>query len=241
MVRHDVLGPGRDPDSLIDEKRLFANLLSSQPLCFNLFGELARDVDLATVVLSKLAPGRIGRVTKIRFEHSPGRRDPRFTGDRSAFDVFVEYDSPVGKRGFLGVEVKYHEALNDAAAEHRARYDELADAMGCFPTDRAALKAKPLQQIWRDHLLSGALVRGFLGYDEGAFVFLYPRDNAACVRALAAYRAQLTSDATFVTWTLEDVVAAERNAGAPAAAAIAERYLDWAAIDHAAKGTPQRA
>jgi hypothetical protein len=60
-----------------------------------------------------------------------------------------------------------------------------------------------------------------------------PRDNAACERALAAYRAQLTSDATFATWTLEDVVAAERRAGAPAAAALAERYLDWVAVDRA--------
>src|SRR5690606_11728834 len=95
-------------------------------------------------------------------------------------------------------------------------------------------KKKPLQQIWRDHLLAGAVLGGGLGYDEGVFVFLCPRDNAACARALAGYRAQLTDDATFATWTLEDVVAAERDAGAPAAAAIAERYLDWAAIDRVA-------
>ncbi len=240
VVNH-VLGPGRDPDALINENRLFGNLLSSQPLCFNLFGELARDLDVATRVVEAMMPGRVGRVTEILFEHSPGRRDPRFTGDRSAFDVFVEYDSPAGKRAFLGIEVKYHEALNDAPAEHRERYDEIADAMGCFPADRAKLKAKPLQQIWRDHLLSGALVRGGLGYEEGAFVFLYPQDNAACVRALAAYRAQLEGDATFMTWTLEDVVAAERDAGAPAAALLTERYLDWAAVDRAAAvGEQQR-
>lgn len=223
VVRHDVLGPGRDPDSLINENRLLANLLSSQPLCFNLFGELARDLDLATRASSAMAPTRVGRVTKIVFEHSPGRRDPRFTGDRSAFDVFVEYDSPVGKRGFLGVEVKYHEALNDAAAEHRPRYDELADAMGCFPADRAKLRAKPLQQIWRDHLLSGALVRGGLGYEEGAFVFLHPEGNVACANAVAKYRKQLTSDATFHVWTLEAVLAALRRSSSGAWVALVER------------------
>ncbi len=240
VVRHDVLGPGRDPDSLINENRLFANLLSSQPLCFNLFGELARDLYLATAVLSKLAPDRVGRVTEILFEHSPGRRDPRFTGDRSAFDVFVRYTSPAGKRGFLGIEVKYHEALNDAAAEHRPRYDELADAMGCFPADRTALKKKPLQQIWRDHLLAGALLAGGLGYDEGAFVFLAPRDNTACARAVTAYRAQLTSDATLMTWALEDVVAAEREAGVPNAAALAARYLDWEMVERATAAAAER-
>jgi hypothetical protein len=229
VVRHDVLGPGRDPGSLIREDRLLANLLSSQPLCFNLFGELQRDLDLATRALGALVPGRIARVTEILFEHSPSRRDPRFTGDRSAFDVFVRYESPSGQRGFLGVEVKYHEALNDQAAEHRARYDELADAMGCFPQDRRALKDKPLQQIWRDHLLAGALLGGGLGYDEGAFVFLYPRDNTACARALAAYRAELTNDDTFLVWTLEDVVAALHAASdAPWIDALQERYLDLA-------------
>lgn len=64
-VHHDVLGPGRDPDSLVNENRLFANLLSSQPLCFNLFGKLARDRDLATRIVGAMAPGRIGRVTRI--------------------------------------------------------------------------------------------------------------------------------------------------------------------------------
>ena len=61
------------------------------------------------------------------FEHSPGRRDPRFTGDRSAFDVSVRYESPSGQRDFLGIEVKHHETLNDKASEHRSRYDEIAD------------------------------------------------------------------------------------------------------------------
>jgi len=235
VVRHDVLGPGRDPFSLIEPDRFLCNLLSSQPLCFNLFGELARDLDLATRVMKTMMPGRIQRVTEVSFEHSPGRRDPRFTGDRSAFDVFVRYESPMQRRGFLGIEVKYHEGLKDKAAGHRPRYDELADAMGCFPADRSALKKSPLQQIWRDHLLAGAVLAGGLGYDEGAFVFLYPRDNGACVRALAAYREQLTSDGTFGTWTLEDVVAAHRDAGAPAAAALAARYLDWAVVDRAAE------
>lgn len=224
VVQHDVLGPGRDPDALINANRLFANLLSSQPLCFNLFGELARDSDLATRVMRVMSPGRIGRVTNILFEHSPGRRDPRFTGDRSAFDVFVEYASPAGKRGFLGIEVKYHEALNDAPAEHRARYDELADRMGIFPADRAALKAKPLQQIWRDHLLAGALLHGGLGYDEGAFVFLHPEGNTACAKAVAAYRWQLRETDTFTAWTLEQVFAAIRGTGATWIDSVEQRY-----------------
>jgi hypothetical protein len=80
-------------------------------------------------VLRELFPSRIGEVTAVRFEHSPGRGDPRYTGDRSAFDVFVEHATPSGARGFVGIEVKYHEGLTEAASSHKPRYDALADAM----------------------------------------------------------------------------------------------------------------
>lgn len=231
VVRH-VVGPGRTDGQLIYEDRLFSNLLSSQPLCFNLFGELARDLDLATRMLREQAPDRVQRVTAISFEHSPGRGDLRFTGDRSAFDVFVTYDSPSGKRGFLGIEVKYHEGLGDPAASHRPRYDEVADAMGCFVADRAALEQAPLQQIWRDHLLAGGLLGADVGYDEGAFVFLAPEGNLACKRAVAAYREHLTSETSFAAWTLEEVVRAFAwsNEGAWLDELV-DRYLAFERVD----------
>jgi hypothetical protein len=232
VVRHAVLGAGRTEDQLIDEDRLFANLLSSQPLCFNLFSELSRDLELATQVFHELTPERVACVTSIVFEHSPGRGDLRFSGDRSAFDVFVAYDSPTGKRGFLGIEVKYHEGLGDPAAAHRPRYDEIADVMGCFVVDRAALKEPPLQQIWRDHLLAGSLVAAGVGYDQGAFVFLAPRDNAACGRAIASYRKNLTNEETFLSWTLEDVAhAIEAYTRAPWIADVIDRYLAFQRVD----------
>ncbi len=231
VVREAVLGEDRRQDQLIDEDRLFSNLLSSQPLCFNLFGELARDLDLATRVFRRLAPERVERVTGIAFEHSPGRGDLRFTGDRSAFDVFVTYVSSAGRRGFFGVEVKYHESLGDPAAAHRPRYDEVAEAMGCFAKEREDLQRKPLQQIWRDHLLAGALIAAGDAYDEGTFVFLAPKDNAACWRAVANYRARLTNEETFAAWTLEDVVdAIEGETRAAWVDDLVDRYVSFARV-----------
>ena len=232
VVRHAVLGAGRVEGQLIQEDRLFANLLSSQPLCFNLFGELARDLELATRVLHELAPERVERVTSLVFEHSPGRGDARFTDDRSAFDVFITYDSTRGTRGFFGIEVKYHEALGDPAASHRARYDELAASMGCFVSDRSALEKPPLQQIWRDHLLAGAMLDASLGYDEGVFVFLAPTDNVACRRAVARYRKHLTNEESFAAWSLEEVVAAIQSVTrAHWADELHDRYLAFSRID----------
>ena len=108
----DTLNPeNRQKWQVIQTSRLFGNLLSSQPLCFNLFGELQQDLALASAVFAELTAGRVDHVTNIRFEWSPGRGDPRYTNDRSAFDVYVCYQTHNGGNGFIGIEVKYHENL----------------------------------------------------------------------------------------------------------------------------------
>ena len=229
VVVAEVLDPAKSDGKLYKKPRIFEDLLSSQPLCFNLFGELQRDLPVASAVLGALTRGRIARVTRIEFEHSPGRRDPRFTDDGSAFDVFVEFEGPRG-HGFLGIEVKYHEDLKNKAAKHRQRYDDVADLMRAFaPGCREKLRQKPLQQIWRDHLLAGSLLLdGPSSYDDGAFVFLYPAQNEACAGAIGRYASCLTTKESLIVWTLEDVVAA-LGAATDAAwvEAVDDRYLGF--------------
>ena len=88
VVQDEVIN-NPDEDKLYGKPRIFNNLLASQPLCFNLFAELKVDLQLASKVFNALSPDRIKEVIKIEFEYSPGRRDPKYTGDRSAFDVYV--------------------------------------------------------------------------------------------------------------------------------------------------------
>lgn len=233
VVRREVLDPARSKDKLFGRPRIFNDLLSSQPLCFNLFAELSLKLELASRVFARLTSGRVSEVTSINFEYSPGRGDPRYSGDRSAFDVFVRYRAAHGTNGFVGIEVKYHEGLGDPAATHRERYDELARAMNCFNVEATTsrLREKPLQQIWRDHLLAGSLLASG-DFDEGFFAFLYPAQNERCTVALDAYRSCLTSASTFETWTLESVVAAlleERRE--EWVEAVADRYLAFDKIE----------
>lgn len=49
VVRQEVLAASNS-GKLYGKPRIFNNLLSSQPLCFNLFAELQQDLDLATHV-----------------------------------------------------------------------------------------------------------------------------------------------------------------------------------------------
>jgi hypothetical protein len=232
VVRAEVLDPAKAAGKLYGQPRIFNNLLSSQPLCFNLFGELQRDLELASTVFRALSDGRIDRVVAIEFEHSPGRGDARFTGDSSAFDVFVKFQSPEGGRGFAGIEVKYHENLKVAPATLTARHEAIARGMGCFEADvLERLKACPLEQIWRDHLLAGAMLQAG-GFDDGFFVFLAPAANEYCVEAVADYRRCLRDETTFASWTLEGVVEALRgHSDAEWVELFYDRYLDFAKID----------
>jgi len=108
VVRDEVMGEEKSKGKLYKKLRIFSNLLSSQPLCFNLFAELQRNLNLASSIFTEFTSGRVKKVTGIEFEFSPGRGDIKYTGDKSAFDVYIKYELDKGGQGFLGVEVKYH-------------------------------------------------------------------------------------------------------------------------------------
>ena len=190
-------------DRLMDEKRMRENLLSSQPLCFNLFGELKRDSDKALKFFNIIYKDYFISIDNILFEHNPARRDPRLTGDRSAFDVFVDYTSNERKKGFIGIEVKYAETLREGADSvqdilnkqfcdeprtRKNRYEELSE--GLFKReDFKLLETLPYFQIWRDHLLAVSMCKAFPEeYEEGFFMFLSPHTNIQCRKAVNHYK-----------------------------------------------------
>lgn len=203
------LSPKNKGDRLIEETRLRTNLLSSQPLCFNLFGELKLNPEKALQFFNLLYDNYFKSIDNIEFEYNPARRDSRLTGDRSAFDVFVEYTSVAGKRGFIGIEVKYSESLNEGAKTvkdildkqfcdeprtRRDRYRELS--AGLFSEESfKILEQLPAFQIWRDHLLAVSMCKAFPEkYDEGVFLFLAPYSSQNCRDGVEKYKNLLLKD-----------------------------------------------
>ena len=233
VVRNEVL-ENSNSDKLYGKPRIFNNLLSSQPLCFNLFTELQQDLDLATKLFKQLCPDRVNTVTKIDFEYSPGKGDPAYTGDRSAFDVYVEFVNGTGEKGFIGIEVKYHENLKNKPAEIKDRYFEVASQMGCFKNDCLdILQLSPLEQIWRDHLLAGSLLYSQKDdFKDGFFVFLSPQNNLHCQEAVEQYKECLTIDRTFQSWTLENVAKViKQNTKEKWIDEVIDRYLNFEKIE----------
>lgn len=220
--------------ALIDQNRLYGNLLSSMPLCFNLCALLRNDLSLAGRILRSIIPAiDLKAVTDVWFEHSPGRQDVSLTGDRSAFDVAFVYERGDGKTGLIAVEIKYSESGNEPAPpELNPRYDELAPASGLYKdAQHAALRVNPFQQLFREHLLAqAAVMRG--DYAEAYFVQIAPYHNHLVQNAAQLYKSFLAQpqdgQVPFVNVTLEQVIEAYGWAGEHGlATALWERYCDW--------------
>lgn len=220
-----------EPGALIEQERLWANMLSSQALCFNLFGDLKQDHEKAGRALRTIWPEVIDTVDAVLFEHSPGRGVARFTADYTAFDVVIFGKAPDGRRSFIAIEVKYTESMTEPPAPLRHRYDELSEGSGLFKDARSlCLRAMPLQQLWREHLLSRAMMTEGL-YDVGLFVVAHPKRNLQVGEAVTAYKKELAFESPLETGfdsvSIEKLLEARRSGGDVAFAdAFQARYLD---------------
>jgi hypothetical protein len=228
----------REPGALIDEERLWSNLLSSQPLCFNLFGSLKLNAPMGNQFFQRLFPDFVQNVIGIYFEHSPGRHNPAFTDDHTAFDIFVTCTTTSGEKGFLAIEVKYSESMNEPAASLRPRYDQLSADCAVFKDPAAsALRENPLQQLWREHMLCQSLIANGL-YNHGRFIVIYPEQNNNCDAAINAYRTHLIDGAPSATGfeaiTLESCLANLRGIdNVELAEKLFRRYLDFGRVEKA--------
>ena len=227
----------REEGALIDEDRLYGNMLSSMPLTFNVLGPMALDHGLATAVWRRLLPAFIESVTAIGFEHAPGRGQAAFLADGTAFDAALQVVTPDGEPAMVYVELKYSEGMTGPTAAHRPRYDEASRAVALYrDPDSAALRGVAMEQFWREHMVAQIAVD--LGVTPRAhFVAISPRLNRQVGAALSAYTAELTAPTPtdgdrvgFTALTLETVVDALAASGAAdTAEKLRRRYLDFGA------------
>jgi hypothetical protein len=188
------------------QEHIYENLLSSKSLCFNLFGELRFNHELATKLFKTVFPNQtspfseklpeIENVTSVLFDYSPYKTKNNFAGNSASFDVFIEYISKNDKKGFIGIDVKYPETLledADKATETYIKYEndylKLAAEDLFLQEHLDNFKKPPLFQLWHKHLLSLSILKNKL-YEEGFFLFLFPNGNDECYQAANMYRDQ---------------------------------------------------
>lgn len=194
---------------VIEPNRLRNNLLSSQPMCFNLFAPLALDL----VMASRLIAGLLGldgtlHVTGIRIEYAPPKE--QHLNDKTAFDIWIEYERG-DIRGFLGVETKLTEPFSQAYHPFGSRYRRWRDQPDWWwrPGSERAFSDTRFNQLWRNHLLAFSILHQPKPvYQEGLCAVVYHNLDTACAGAIDAYRIHIEPQAhlTLRAWRLSEVV-----------------------------------
>lgn len=100
--------------------------------------------------------------------------------------------------------------MKNEPSSHKSKYDEIAHQSGVFDIKNYdKLKQKPIQQIWRDHLLCLSIIQN--QHIDGKYLFIYPRDNIQCENAINIYKDCLKLDVEntyFIAVTLEKIIKA---------------------------------
>ena len=155
---------------IIEENRLYNNLLSSQPLAFNFFGWFMSHKKIALEFLQSIIPG-ITELIDVIFEFAPDS-----SKDNSAFDFgFIVKQGH--KTGFIGYECKYTDTFSyyrpktkiyygDELDKNYQKYNKIySENRERFPDEyHSYIRDKNYNQLFRNELL------GCLAKDEFDFV-----------------------------------------------------------------------
>jgi hypothetical protein len=218
-----------EPHQSFDHQRLWADLLWSPALAFNLFGDLTADLALADRVVHAWWPDAPGTVNEIRFVHSPGWLDPAYLNSLREFDAAVVLDLGDGSRGVLGIDVKYHERIKPETPRpsNVPRYLEVAQRSGVFaPGAPDAVKGRTdLAVMWLEHLLVLSMLQHGSGtWRWGRYVVVHPAGNSDFADACARYADLLADRSTFSSVMIEELL--DSRALPPrTVTALRERYI----------------
>ncbi|MBP5570457.1 MAG: hypothetical protein J6X46_05485 [Prevotella sp.] len=185
----------------IDEYRLFNNMLSSQPMAFNLFCPFIQMLqdgkrDEVTAVFQAIFPDKnIHKITDVGLEYLHIDVE-NYLNDRTAMDAIVRYIDIDKKPSFIAIETKYTDILGTNSGSKNAKYSEWIKRIGMFKpeTEKALLDGtKPISQIYRNFLLTESY-----GIVEGAnqcySVVLAPAQHPTTEEEVASLKNELKEE-----------------------------------------------
>ena len=218
-----------EPNQSFDHQGLWADLLSSTAMAFNLFGDLAGNLKLADRAIHRWWPDAPGTVARIYFAHSPGWLDPAYLRSLRVFDAMFELDRPGGTQAVIAIDVKYRERLKAETPrpENLQRYLIVARRSRTFnPGAVDAVKGRnPLAVMWLEHLLLLSMLQHqSRRWSWGRYVVVHPSGNSDVAEACARYANLLRDRSTFASMTIERLLDAQ-VLPARTTAALRQRYL----------------
>ena len=87
---------------------LYANMLRSEHISFNLFSPLKSDLEYCRSVFNYFMNGQIKSIDDIKIEYAPSPAE-KYLKDKTSFDTYIEYTHSDNSKAIIGIEVKYTE------------------------------------------------------------------------------------------------------------------------------------
>jgi hypothetical protein len=142
----------REEAGALDPCRLFHNMLSSMPLCFNVFGMVRETPEAQLDFVQRLFDPSATAVDMIECEWTPNSS----IGDRTAFDAGIATRHADGSTHLVAIETKYTESFS-AKQYSSDEYTRVHNASGWFHEGSAgSLTGSTTNQLWRNCLLAAA-------------------------------------------------------------------------------------
>lgn len=206
-------------ERLTDEERLMTNLLSSQPMAFNIFLPLKwNDYSIATCVFSNLFPElKILSIDNIRLEYVPGDDNGKakrvIQTDNSCFDVYIEYTDLSKSKAGIGIEVKYTESFsqsdyNKVEGEKKERYIRAINTYNQTFNHKNTEKylSPKFNQLFRNQLLAVEVNDKFKM--NCVQIVLHSSQDTKCIEPIEEFQNLLNQQNVFFTLTIEQFISA---------------------------------
>jgi len=204
---------GSENLGIVEPVRLFNNLLSSQPLCFNFFGELKFDRDFGLQVLRTFYED-LTALNDVFFEFAPKEN---YTKDNSAFDIAFEV--MVGDRkGLIGLECKYTDTFSYKPSKSNVHYGDKGNknhdtylsiynsAQNKFASSYYDfVQSKDFNQLFRNQLIAESLITHGKYDFVRTGLFCYQQDSYA-IETARTFKSMLSNPDQFKLITYSDFI-----------------------------------
>lgn len=200
-------------------RSLYANMLRSEHISFNLFIPFKTATDFAKNVFNDLLSNQIQSIDKIEIEYAPSPAK-KYLNDRTSFDTYIEYTHIDNHKGIIGIEVKYTEheyklkspsKEEDDINDESSRYYVISEKSQLYKHNTFSdLKTDKYRQIWRNQLLGESIIIE----DQDRFkhftsLTIFPKDNQHFAETSKEYiKMLINNNDRFVSVSYEDFFSA---------------------------------
>lgn len=193
-------------------KPLYANMLRSEHIPFNLFVPFRSNLEYCKKVFNVYFKNTINSIDIIKIEHPPSPKE-KYLNDGTSFDAYIEYKHIDNTKGIIGIEVKYTEKEYKLVPNSKqekdvnnptSRYYEVTKQSDLyFPEAIDLLKTDLYRQVWRNHILGASILMEDKEFKHFTSLTIFPKGNKHFAHTSEDYIKFLKNKETFLPLTFE--------------------------------------